>query len=111
MARLRLNGLHVQLVVAKISLCVVEDLTSDLHAIERGMGVPWHDRGIVDEIQESTGVFGQDDLFLGALDGGCELKVVGLLEFLPCLVHVSTHLLDDTDSLTMLLSCASATRL
>jgi hypothetical protein len=56
-------------------------------------------------------VFGQDNLLLGALNGSCELMVVSLLEFLPSLVHVSTHPADGTDALTMLLSCASATKL
>ena len=44
--------------------------------------VTWDNGGVVEEIEEATAVFREKDLFLSALDDGCEMDVVGFFELL-----------------------------
>jgi len=40
------------------------------------------DGGVVEEVEEASAVTREEGLFLGALDGGGEVDVVGFFEFL-----------------------------
>lgn len=44
--------------------------------------VAGHDGGIIQVVQQSSAIFSEDDLLLGALNSGGEMKIVSLLEFL-----------------------------
>ena len=80
-----MDRLNVQLVSAKIILGVGQDLTCCLYLGEGRMNVARYDRGIIDQVQETTGVLREDNLLLSALDGGCEVEIVGFLELLTSL--------------------------
>ena len=80
-----MDRLNVQLISAKIILGVGQDLTRCLYLGEGGMNVTRYDRGIIDQVQETTGVLREDNLLLSALDGGCEVEIVGFLELLTSL--------------------------
>lgn len=45
-------------------------------------GVARDDWGVVEQGQETSAMFGKNDLLLGALNGSKELRIVGFLEFL-----------------------------
>jgi hypothetical protein len=81
-ASIRGDGLHIQAVALKIALGISENLTSSLHLRKGRMHVARHNRGVVHQVQEPTGMLCKDDLLLGALNGGCEVVVVSLLELL-----------------------------
>lgn len=49
---------------------------------ERLVGVSRNYGGIVKQVQQLSGLFGQQDLLLGALDDGSGLEVVGFLQLL-----------------------------
>jgi hypothetical protein len=84
-----MDRLNIQLVSAKIILGVGEDLTRCLDFCEGWMDVAGYDRGVVDEVQESTGMFREDNLLLGTLDGGSEVVVISFLKLLTSLCWVS----------------------
>lgn len=72
----------MQLVVAKVIFGVCEDLASCLQLREGGVHVTRDDRGIVDEVQEPTSMFSQNDLLLSTLNRGGKVVVIGLLKLL-----------------------------
>lgn len=80
----------VGLPVLEVVLGIVQDLPG-LRAVEiRPALFTWHDGAVVKELQEAAAVAGEDDLLLGALNGGEKLGVIGLLEFLASLdIYVS----------------------
>jgi hypothetical protein len=80
-----MDRLNIQLVSPKIILSVGQDLTRCLYLGEGRMNVTRYDWGVIDQVQEATGVLREDDLLLSALDGGCEVEVVGFLELLTSL--------------------------
>ena len=49
-----------------------------MRVFEGGAGVAWHDGGVVEEVEESAAVAGEQDLFFCALDYGGEVDVVCL---------------------------------
>lgn len=73
--------------VAEVVFGVVEDLAG-LGAVGVGLAlVSWNDGAVVQKLEETAAVAGQDDLLLGALDRGEEFGVVGFLELLTSLAH------------------------
>jgi hypothetical protein len=46
------------------------------------MRISWNNRGIIDQVQETTSVFSQNDLLLCPLNSGCEVVVISFLELL-----------------------------
>lgn len=44
--------------------------------------VAWDDGGVVEEVEEAAAVAREENLFLGALDHGGEMDVVGFFELL-----------------------------
>lgn len=89
MSGVRRDRLYFQSVLLEITLCIIENLSSSFHLGKCRMRVSWHDRSVVDEVQEPASMFGQDDLLLCALNSGCEVLVVCFLELLPSLGTVS----------------------
>jgi hypothetical protein len=80
---------YLQSIALEIALCVVEDLTRSLYFSERRVCITRHNRSVINEVQQPTGVFCQDDLLLSTLYGGGEVLVVCLFELLAGLGSVS----------------------
>lgn len=53
--------------------------------LEDSAGITWNDGRIVEELQETASMLGEEDLLLGALDDSSKLGSVCLLEFLASL--------------------------
>lgn len=68
--------------VTEVVLGIVEDLSGLSASFVGRADIAWDDGGVVEELEEAHAMTGQDDLFLGAFDGGEELGIVGLLELL-----------------------------
>lgn len=78
--------------VAEIVFRVVEDLASLCAALVGWADVAWYDGRVVEQLEETHAVAREDDLLLGALDGGEELGVVGFLQLLACLIPSFSNL-------------------
>jgi hypothetical protein len=72
----------MQLVVAKIILCVVQYLSCSFGALKSRACIARHDRGIIHEVYKPASVLGQDNLLLGAFNGSGKVVVVSFLELL-----------------------------
>lgn len=70
---------------AQVLLGIIEDLASLVAVHELRASVARNDRCVIEEVQKTTAVTGENDLFFGALDGSGELCGVGLLKFLASL--------------------------
>jgi hypothetical protein len=102
----------MQLVVAKVIFSVVENLPGVLCACKRRVQISRNNGRVIDEIEEAAGMLSQNDLLLSTLNCCCEVGVVCLLEFLTSLCVINLLLeLHCLATLTMLVSCASATKL
>lgn len=77
-----MDRFEVWLPISKFVLGVVEHLTSFFGMRKGRVRVTWDYRSVVDQVQNSTSLLGQDDLFLGALNCSSKVDIVGLLEFL-----------------------------
>ena len=75
--------------VTEILFSIVEDLACLSAVLKCWTGVTWNNWGIIKEVQETTAVASEDDLLLGALNGGSELGSICLLQLLAGLVRVS----------------------
>lgn len=78
-----------RLPLLEIILRVVQDLSSLIRVLVRRADVTWDDWGVIEEVEETTTVAGEDNLLLGTLDGGGELQSVCFLELLAGLRYVS----------------------
>lgn len=85
MARVGVDRLHMQLVVAEIIFSIVEYLSSFLCACERRVHISRNNWSVIDKVHQSTSMLSQDDLLLGTLNRGCKVVVVGLLKLLTSL--------------------------
>lgn len=56
-----------------------------VNVLELGTSIAWDDWSVIEEVQHATAVAGENDLFLCALDGCCELSSISLLELLTSL--------------------------
>jgi hypothetical protein len=83
------DGLNFQPVVLEICLCIVQDLAGGLYFSERRVRIARYDGRVVNEIHKTARMFGQDELLLCALNGGCKVVVICLLELLARLSDVS----------------------
>jgi hypothetical protein len=83
------DWLDLQSIALEIALCVVEDLTRSLYFSKGRVCITRHNRSVINEVQQPTGVFCQDDLLLSTLYGGGEVLVVCLFELLAGLAFVS----------------------
>ena len=54
--------------------------------LESGTDVSRDDGSIIQEIENSSTMSGEDDLLLCTFDSGRELNVIGLFELLTCLI-------------------------
>jgi hypothetical protein len=90
-SRIGRDRFYLQAVTLKVTLGIVEDYTCGLCLCKGRMSVTWDNRGVVDQVQKSTSMFGQDNLLLGPFNGGREVEIVCLLELLAGLVKVSRH--------------------
>jgi hypothetical protein len=80
-----MDRLEVRLPVAELVFGSVEDLTARFDVLEDGVCIAWYDWGVIKEVEHAASLLGEDDLFLGALDSGGEVDVVGFLELLTSL--------------------------
>lgn len=76
----------------ELTLSVVENVASFSTVGERLSNISGHNRSIIEKVQESATVFGEDDLLLCSLDGCGKVVVVGLLELLASLFVVSKEI-------------------
>lgn len=84
-----LEVVRLWLPVTQVILGVVQDLAG-LGTMGVWVTVVTRDNGgVVQEMQEAPAVAGQNNLLLCPLDGGEELRVIGLLELLTSLRHQS----------------------
>lgn len=74
--------------VTQIVFGIVEDLSGLVALCVRDTGVARDDGSVVEEVEQTETVAGEDDLLLGALDGGEELGCVGFFKLLTSLVLV-----------------------
>lgn len=72
--------------VAKIVLGVVENLASLTGVVVDGFGVTGNNWGVVEELEQTATVLGQDNLLLGALNGGGKFGLVRFFELLTSLL-------------------------
>jgi hypothetical protein len=47
--------------------------------------VSWYYGSVIEEVEQTAAILGEDDLLLGSLNGGSEVDVEGLLDFLTSL--------------------------
>ena len=81
--------LQVGLPALQLLLGVGQDLAG-LGGVAEGLAdVARYDGRVVQAVEEAAPVLGEDDLLLGALDGGGELEVEGFLELLTGLTRMS----------------------
>lgn len=76
---------HLKAPVAQVLLGIIEDLAGLGAVLELWTHVAGDDGGVVEQVQETAAVAREDDLFLGAFDGGGKLGGIGLLELLSSL--------------------------
>lgn len=108
----RLDGFQVRLPCLQLLFGVGKDL-SGLIDVGKGLAhIARHDGSVVEQVQQASAVFGQDELLFRSFDGGREMHIIGLLDLLTGLASTVRKFFFHTLilSLTMLVSCASATR-
>lgn len=71
--------------VLEVVFCVIQDLASLARMFVRGANVAWNNGAVVEEVEDTATMAGEDDLLLGALDGCSEFGGVCFLEFLTSL--------------------------
>jgi hypothetical protein len=52
---------------------VIEDLAGVVSVSERMADIARDNGGVVEVVEKATAMFGEDDLLLSTLDGGCEV--------------------------------------
>jgi len=78
----------MRLPVSELVFGIIEDLAGLFHAFVGRMGVSGHDGSVVKEVYQTTRLLGKNDLLFSTLNGGCEVDIKSLLEFLTGLVTV-----------------------
>merc|ERR1711977_629334 len=76
------NILQLWLPVLEIILCIVQDLAGLTGMLVGWTDITRDDGSVVEEVEETATVAGEDDLLLCALDGSCELGSICLLHLL-----------------------------
>ena len=84
-------GFHTRLPVTQILLGGLEDLARLVGVVEGRACVAGDDGGVIEEVEETATVAGEDDLFFSAFDGRGEVEIVGFFEFLAGLCGVSWY--------------------
>lgn len=79
---LSLVVLDLGLPLAQVVLGIVEDLAGLATVLVRGAGIAGNNRSVVEQLEQALAVAGEDNLLLGALNGGSKLGLKGLLELL-----------------------------
>lgn len=88
--------IQLRLPVLEVIFSIVQDLSSLCAVVVRALLLAGHNGAVVEELEETATVTGQDDLLLGTLDCGKEFGVVGLLELFTsltssCQSHTPGH--------------------
>jgi hypothetical protein len=52
---------------------VEQDLAGVVSVSERMADIAWDNGGVVEVVEKATPIFGEDDLLLSTLNGGCEV--------------------------------------
>jgi hypothetical protein len=76
--------------ILQIFFGVVEDLSSLRTSTVRRAVLSGDDGLIIEKLEKTAAVLSEDDLLLGALDGGQELGFVGFLELLTSLLYTQS---------------------
>lgn len=66
----------------ELALSIVENVAGFRTVSEGLSDVSWHNGSVVEEVQQSATVPGQDDLLLCSLNGGGKVMVIRFLELL-----------------------------
>lgn len=106
-----MNRFNVGLPATELVLGVIEHLASFFAVLERSMGVSRNNRRVVKKVEYATCLLGQDDLLLRPLDSRRKVDVVSFLELLARLTSQQNVRPLVPRTLTMLVNCASATKL
>lgn len=77
-----MDGLEVWLPCLQLLLGVVEDLAGVVGVGEGLAHIAGDDGCVVEVVEQAAAVFGKDDLFLCAFNGGGEVEVVSFFELL-----------------------------
>lgn len=80
---------EVELPIFQIIFSVVQNLSGLCAVAVWAALITRNDRAVIEELQETAAVAGEDDLLLGALNGGDEFGVIRLLELLTSLFRAS----------------------
>lgn len=75
------NGLDLSLPRPELSLCILQDLACLGSVVISVTLVTGNDGSVVEEVQQTTRMASQNDLFLGTFDDGSSMQIEGLLEF------------------------------
>lgn len=76
------GGLEVRLPPLQILLGFLEHPASVVLVLVGAALLAWNHGDVVQQGQHAAAVASEDELLFGPLDGGCEVKVIGLLELL-----------------------------
>lgn len=76
----------------KLDLGFVQNLPSFVGVGKWLSDITRHDWSVVEQVQQSAAVPGENDLLLGSFDGGGKVEVVGLLNLLSGLSLVSRYI-------------------
>jgi hypothetical protein len=79
------DGFKVRLPSLEILFCICKDLSCISLVSKWLAGVTRYDWGVIEKVQETTTVSGQNDLLFGTLDGRSEMDIVGFLDLLTSL--------------------------
>jgi hypothetical protein len=76
------NILQLRLPILEIIFCIAEDLTGLVRMLIWGTHITRDNGCIIEEIEETTTVAGEDDLLFGTLDSCSEFSSIGFLNLL-----------------------------
>jgi hypothetical protein len=77
--------LDILIPIAEVFFRIVENLPGCLTMEVRGMGITRNDGGVIEEVDETASLLGEQNLLLGACNGGSSVEVEGFLELLTSL--------------------------
>ena len=104
------DGLKVRSPLLELLLSIGQDLSCLVGVGKRLTNIARYDRRVVEQVQEASTISGEDYLLLGTFNGGREVQIICFFNFLTSLERSAHCLKLAMDRLTILVSCASATR-
>jgi hypothetical protein len=74
--------LQIGLPILQVVFGIIEDLAGLIGVLPWWANIAWNNGSVIEEVEETTAVAGEDDLFLGSFDGGSKFGGVGFLQLL-----------------------------